>query len=431
MKYFIFTYGCQVNKSDSEKITAVLENIGCQPAKNEERANLIIVNMCSIRQSAVDRIFGLAPKFKKLKSKNIKLKTVLTGCVLKKDKEKFKKQFDLIFNIKELTNLSQKLNIHKQNHHSVCKDKKNYLTIQPKHQTSFRAYVPIIVGCNNFCSYCVVPYTRGQEISRPSKEILAEIKNLVKQGYKEIWLLGENVNSYVEQKINFPKLLKMINKIPGNFWIRFTSPHPKDFSDELIDVISVCKKVTEYINLPVQSGDDNILKKMNRPYTVKQYKNLVKKIRKKIPNVCLTTDIIVGFPGETKKQFQNTVKLFKEIKFNMAYIAQYSKREETIAAKMKDNISHQEKERRDKLLTKVLKQTALENNKKNIGKIMEALPEKTKGKFLIGKTKTYQTIKFEGPKNLIGKFIKVEILDAIPLGLKGKIWTDPRYMELH
>jgi len=432
MKYHLITYGCQMNKSDSERIVTVLENCGFEPTPKESEADLILINACSVRQSAVDRIHGKINNFKNLKRKNPNLKIILTGCLLKADQKKFKDRVDLIFDIRDLSLLPQFFNL------KTKLKVKSYLQILPKYQTSFRAYVPIIIGCNNFCSYCVVPYTRGQEISRPAKEILCEIKSLIDRGYKEIWLLGENVNSYQSfltleekspqtnqeispKKVNFPELLKMINDLPGNFWIRFTSSHPKDFSDQLIDVIASCKKVAKYINLPIQSGDNQILKKMNRPYTVEQYKALVKKIRKKIPEVCLSTDVIVGFPGETKKQFQNTVKLFKEIKFDMAYIAQYSKRAGTAAAKLKDNVSHQEKERRDKILTEVLKRTALQNNQKYIGKIVEALPEKMVKGFLIGKTKTFKTVKFKGKENLIGKFVKVKIIDALPWGLKAKL----------
>lgn len=397
MRYLISTYGCQRNNHDSERIAAVLENQGYQATSNLNEADLIVVNACSVRQPAIDRIFGQIQKFAKLKAQNPKFKTILTGCVLPSDKKKFAGVFDSILDIKELIKNTQ---------------------IKPKYQSSFKAYLPIMTGCNNSCTYCVVPYTRGKEISMPIEEIICQVKNLVKDGYKEIWLLGENVNSY---QFNFPELLRKINDIAGNFWIRFTSPHPKDFSDELIKVMAECQKVTEYINLPVQSGDNEILKKMNRPYQVQYYKNLVKKIRKMVPEVFLSTDAIVGFPGETKKQFQNTVKLFKEIKYDMAYISKYSPRPGTIAAQMPDDISHQEKKKREKILTEVLKQTALENNKKYIGGIVEVLPEKSKNGFLIGKTWAYKTIKFKGPKNLIGQFIEVKITDALPWGLNGEL----------
>jgi tRNA-2-methylthio-N6-dimethylallyladenosine synthase len=244
--------------------------------------------------------------------------------------------------------------------------------------------------------------------------------------------LGQNVNDYnspSDPSINFAKLLKMINEIDGDFWIRFTSPHPKNFSDELIETIAKCQKVTPYLNLPVQSGDDEILKRMNRGYKVKEYKNLVKKIRKAFKKyrkglekeIAISTDVIVGFPGESEKNFQNTVKLFNEIKFDMAYIAQFSPRPGTAAEKMKDDVSKEEKERRWKVLTEILKESTLEKNKKFIGKEIEVLPEEYKDGFLIGKCRHYKTVKFEGDKNLIGNFVKVKILDALPWGLKGKI----------
>jgi len=299
----------------------------------------------------------------------------------------------------------------------------DYLKIEPKYRSKFSAFMPIMTGCDNFCTYCVVPYVRGPEVSRKAEKILSEIKNLIKRGVKEIWLLGQNVNCYKDNKINFPKLLKMVNDIKGDFWIRFTSPHPKDFSDELINVMAKCEKVTEYLNLPVQSGDNEILKKMNRPYTIKEYKNLVKRIREKIPEISLSTDIIVGFPGETKKQFENTLSLFKEIKYDMAYIARYSSRSQTVASKLKDNVSPEEKEKRWKILTEILKKTALENNKKYIEKEVEVLIDSKKNNFYLGKTRTYKTIKFQVSsskfQDLVGQFFKVKIIEVLPWGLKG------------
>ncbi len=432
MNYYIKTFGCQMNHSDSERIAAVLENIGYQKTSKMDDADLILINMCSVRQSAVDRVYGLQPKFEKLKTKlpttDLPLQTILTGCILKSDKVKFKKMFDLVLDIKDLPNWPQKLATHIST--SKIKDnfslKDDYLEIKPKYENSFSAFVPISNGCNNFCSYCVVPYARGREICRDHRKILEEINKVIQRGFKEIWLLGQNVNSYqspANPNLNFPKLLRTVNDIPGNFWLRFTSPHPKDLSDELINTMAESKKVTEYLNLPVQSGDNEILKKMRRPYTIKHYKNLVKKIRGKIPNIALSTDVIVGFPGETKKQFENTVKLFKEIKFDMAYIAKYSPRNGTQAAKLEDNISEKEKQEREKILTDILKQTAQEKNKRYIGKEVEVLVNEQKNGFLLGKTRTYKTLKFKSDKNLVGDFVKVKIIDATPWGLKGKILT--------
>lgn len=331
MKYKIITFGCQMNKSDSERITTVLENRGCQPASKIDEADLIVVNMCSVRQSAVDRVYGLTQNLKNLKTKKQGLKTILTGCILKKDRPKFAKGFDQISKFKDLLNY------------------------QPKYQTKSLAFIPISNGCDNFCSYCVVPFTRGPLVCRDHNEILKEVKDVIQKGFKEIWLLGQNVNDYKSRVINFAKLLKMINNIPGDFSIRFISPHPSDFSDELIETMAKCKKIAKFLHLPVQSGDNKILKKMNRPYTVEQYKNLVEKIRKKIPDINLSTDVIVGFPGETKKQFENTLKLFQEIKFNIAYISKYSPRPGTAAFQMKDDVPLAEKKRREKILREILK----------------------------------------------------------------------------
>ncbi|MBZ9572619.1 tRNA (N6-isopentenyl adenosine(37)-C2)-methylthiotransferase MiaB [Patescibacteria group bacterium] len=404
-----------MNKSDSERVAQVLERIGYKKASKINGADLIMVNMCSVRQSAVDRVFGLQSKFEKLKTKNKKLKTILTGCILKKDRKKFAKYFDYILNIRDLPKWPKLLKI--KNYELRIK---NYLEIEPKYSSFPVGYVPISAGCTNFCSYCVVPYTRGSEICRPAEEILSEIKQLVKDGYKEIWLLGQNVNSYIFQNINFPRLLTMVNDIPGDFWIRFTSSHPKDFSDELIGAMAECEKVTPYLNLPVQSGDNEILRKMNRNYKIEDYKKLVKKIRKKIPEITLSTDVIVGFPEETEKQFENTVKLFKEIKYDMAYIAQYSPRPGTAAIKMIDNIPKEEKKQRERTLTEILKETALIKNKKYIDKTIKVLPNEYKNSFLIGKSFHYKTLKFKGNKNLIGKFVKVKVIDATPWGLSGK-----------
>jgi len=334
MNYYIITYGCQMNKADSERIATILESKRYKEASNINEANLIVVNMCSVRQSAVDRVYGKIKNFAKLKAQNPKLKTILTGCILKKDRPKFAKGFDQILRFKDL------------------------LKYQPKYQDKSVAFIPISNGCNNACSYCVVPFVRGPLICRNHKEIIKETKNTIKQGFKEIWLLGQNVNDYqspTDSSTNFAKLLNMLNEIPGNFKILFTSPHPKNFSEELIDILAKCGKFGKYLNLPVQSGNDEILKKMNRNYTVKEYKKLVKKIRKKIPEIRLSTDVIVGFPGETKKQFQNTAKLLKEIKFNWAYIAKYSPRPGTVAAlKMEDNVPLEEKKRREKILREVI-----------------------------------------------------------------------------
>jgi len=424
-----------MNISDAERIASVLESIKYKQTSDIAKADLIVVTMCSVRQSAADRIHGLVEKFKVLKKSNPKLKTILTGCIIKKDKPKFEKGFDYVIDIRDIKKIPNILKFHP--HHifddrSNCDEvKNNYLDIAPKYSSKFSANVPIMTGCNNFCAYCVVPYTREREISRPAKEIISEVKNLVKNGTKEIWLLGQNVNSYKDKSTNFSKLLKMVNDIPGEFWIRFTSSHPKDFNDEVINAMAIGGKITPYLNLPAQSGDDKILKAMNRHYTIKDYKNKINKLRKKIPHISISTDIIVGFPGETKKQFENTAKLFRDVKYDMAYINKYSPRAGTVAAKLKDNVLWDEKKRREKVLTEILKQTALNNNKKLAGKETTVLINEmrlaprslggVRGKDYFGKNEHYKTIKIKSDKNILGKLVKVKITEAQPFTLKGEI----------
>jgi len=435
MKYFILTYGCQINISDSERIAFLLESSGYKQALNENKADLIVVNMCSVRQSAVDRVYGVGTKLQKLKKKNKNLKTVLTGCISKKDHKKLIKIFDLVLNIKSLAQWPKHLEagFSSELWPPLLRQTTKYLNIESKHTSKFSILIPISIGCNNSCAYCIVPFTRGPLICRSHKEIIKEVKKAIKNGAKEIWLLGQNVNDYkspIDSKINFAKLLEMVNNVDGVFWIRFTSPNPKDFSGKLINTMAKLEKVTEYLNLPVQSGDNEILKKMNRVYTIKKYKDLIKRIRRKIPDIALSTDIIVGFPAETKKQFQNTVKLFKNIKFDMAYIAQYSPRPHTKASKLKDDISKKEKKNRWFTLTKILKKTALENNKKYVGKEVKVLIDEYKKEFLLGKTRTYKTVKIPAvDKNLVGKIMNVKITDALSWGLRG-VLTKPKLIVI-
>lgn len=402
-----------MNYSDSERIATILEKSGYSAALNKESANLIIINACSIRQSAVNRVYG---QIKNIVAQNKKLspkiKMILTGCLLNRDKRKLEGKVDLILDIKNISFLSEYLSKKR-----LSNKKGSYLNIKPKCQNHYSAYVPIMTGCNNFCSYCVVPYMRGREYSRPLKEIKNEIKPLIKQGFKEIILLGQNVNSYKNSDVDFPKLLKIINGLRGDFWLNFLTSHPKDLSDELIETVAECKKFSPYLHLPIQSGDDQILKKMNRGYDTKRYKNLIKKIRTKIPHIAISTDIIVGFPTETKKQFNNTAKIMKEIKFDMAYISMYSPRNQTASYKLKDSIPLIEKKKRWRILNEILKKTALANNKKLLNKVVDVLVEKEN----YGRTNTFKQIKFDGNGKLIGKFVRIKITGVTPWNLKGKV----------
>lgn len=356
--YYIFTLGCQMNISDSERIASVLNQCGLKSSPESE-ADLIIINACSVRQKPVDRIFG---KIKLWQKKKNPPKIYLTGCVLSDDLVKLKSKVDEYFEIKDLNKLPKLL-------HQNQKLPRSYLKIQPAINKSRLAYVPIMTGCDNFCTYCAVPYTRGREISRSEKEIICEFKSLIKRGYRKIILLGQNVNSYAIKlknknskiktttqnlKLPFSRLLEKIDRLPGGFQFNFLTSHPKDITPDLIKTLSKLKKWEHILHLPVQSGDDGILKKMNRGYTAKQYLNLISNLKSQISNLEITTDIIVGFPGESKKAFLNTVKLCKKAKFAKAYIAMYSPRPGTAAAKLKDNVSITVKKRRWQILNKLI-----------------------------------------------------------------------------
>lgn len=435
--YTIITYGCQANISDSERMAGALESMGFKKSKKEEDSDILIYNACSVRKSPEDRIFGLNKKLKLLKIKNPKLKTALAGCILHYTEKELKTRlphFDAFLSARDLISFKKTISEFFPAAQNKKKSKFKFETpFLPKYESSFRANVPISYGCNNFCSYCIVPYSRGREISRDPKEIINEVESLAARGYKEIWLLGQNVNNYTSETKgieNFAKLLRKINEIPGCFWLRFTSPHPKNFTNELIDAMAGSLKFPHYLNLPVQSGDNEILKKMNRPYTQEEYIILVKKIRKKIPDISLSTDTIVGFPGETEKQFQNTINLYKEIKFDMAYISEYSERPKTLAAKIfQDDIPKKEKTERKIRLTEILAATALLHNKNLTGKILDVLIDEEKKGKLFARNAGNKVVELvpknhalkNKHKNLIGEFKKVKIISAGAWKLKGEI----------
>lgn len=411
-----------MNHSDSERIAAHMEDNGLKSALEATEADLFIINTCGVRQMAEDRVYG---QIHNLRQINPEIKIILTGCLAnRKDvQRRMAGKVDLFIEIKDLPRLLEKLNLRTSKAYN-----RDYLEIIPKHQNNFQAYVPIMTGCNNFCAYCVVPYARGREVSRSHQEIIDEIKNLVSKGYKEIILLGQNINSYNDGTINFSKLLKKINVVPGKFWIYFTSSHPKDVNDEFIEAVAKSKKVCESIHLPVQSGSDKIIKAMNRHYTAADYLKTIRKIKatfekykKDIP-YSITTDIIIGFPGETKKYFLETVALTEKAKYDMIYFGQYSPRPGTLAWKLKDSISKQEKAKREQYLNEILKKTALANNKKCLYRTLEVLTEKEAGGFYFGKTRAMKNVKFPADrKNLVGKFVKVKITKANIWNLEGKL----------
>lgn len=430
--YQIITIGCQMNIADSERLAAFLEKRGYISVSEVEKAAIVAINTCGVRQMAEDRIYGLVNTIRK---KNPLVKIIITGCLSKRPdvQKRLRSSADIFLPVSEMLQLPEILDgADLEPRFSLdtvrLKQGEKYLNILPKRSKSFTAYVPIGNGCNNFCSYCVVPYARGREVYRPASEIIKEVKNLIKNNYREIILIAQNVNSYRDKNYDFPKLLKQIADLQGNFWIRFSSSHPKDMSLELIKVIGSSEKICSHLHLAVQSGDDQILKAMNRKYTARHYENLIAKVRKAKPGIAITTDVIVGFPGETKKQFANTAKLFRNIKFDLAYIAQYSPRPGTVSAQMEDNVSREEKKRREEYINKILKKTALANNKKYLQQEITVLVEgiNKRGKYY-GKTSTYETvlIKTEAPASskLIGNFVKVNITEILPFALEGNLVT--------
>ena len=409
-----------MNKSDSERIAGALENFGFK-ASGLNNADYVFLNLCSVRKSAIDRVWGKIQNIKTLKHKSNKtIKIILTGCILPSDIKKFEKKADLILNINDLDKWPQIIKALKQK--NIKTKLKDYLSVKPKFDSKFQAFIPIMTGCDNFCSYCAVPYTRGRERSRSVQSILDEVNKLIVQGYKFIILLGQNVNSY-NGGLKFPELLKKINKISGNFWLSFITSHPKDISDELIKCFKTCEHLIPYLHLPIQSGSNKILKDMNRKYTVEDYLKLIKKIKNINPNINLSTDIIVGFPGETNADFQNTLKIFKKVKFDMAYIARYSLRQDTAACKLKDDISIETKKYREQILNNLLKITSLENNKKLLNKKIKVLIEKKSRDYIYGLTKNFKHVKIKEikGKNLIGKFVEVKITKANIWNLEGEL----------
>ncbi|MDD3498574.1 MAG: tRNA (adenosine(37)-N6)-dimethylallyltransferase MiaA [Candidatus Moranbacteria bacterium] len=442
-----------MNYSDSERITSFLESHQLKPAKEIGQANLVIFNTCGVRQMAEDRVYGQIHNLsRKYEVESRKPKIIVTGCLAnRKDVQtRLRNKVVLFTSISDFPNkLMEIINKEKPNASYLlpttsAKEQIAYLSIKPKNTNGFSAYVPIMTGCNNFCSYCVVPYARGREVSRPAEEIIEEVKSLVKRGYKHIILLGQNVNSYSckseilnpksetnlksenknsKKEIRFSGLLKKINRIPGKFWISFISNHPKDVTDEMIETVTRCKKVCENFHLPVQAGNDEILKRMNRHYTKKEYLALIRKIRsafkKNKPGApfAITSDIILGFPGETSRQFLDSAEVMEKSGFDMVYFGQFSPRPGTAAWNMKDDVSKKEKSRREKFLNEMLKKSALKNSRKFLGGTVEVLIEKEKDGFYYGKTRTLKNVRVHPVKSrqrrvAIGEFNRVKITKA-------------------
>ncbi|MCC6639104.1 tRNA (N6-isopentenyl adenosine(37)-C2)-methylthiotransferase MiaB [Candidatus Falkowbacteria bacterium] len=421
-KYHIITYGCQMNASDSERIAAIFEQYGCSSVSDWKEADVVIMNTCSIKQSAEDRVVGKARAMSQYKEYNPDLKVVITGCMAPRGDAVAKATgVDVVITIKDLAMLPQKLGMQKPTSDELAQ---NYFSIAPKYSSPFQVYIPIMTGCDNFCTFCVVPFTRGREYSRPMIDILNEVEIALRNGAREITLLGQNVNSY---EFGFVELLKKINALPGDFWVRFVSSNPQDMSTELIDTIATSEKLCNYIHFAVQAGNNRILKRMNRRHTIAQYLALYDRMKEKMPDVGISTDIIVGFPSETDEEFQDTVRLMEQVKYDMAYISKYSARTNTPAWRMKDDVSIDEKKRREEVLTTILKRTAKENAESLVGQTRKVLVEKIghRGQ-LVGKDASYRTVSITNTvdESLIGQFVFVTITKSNGLGVDGELVTE-------
>jgi tRNA-2-methylthio-N6-dimethylallyladenosine synthase len=431
-----------MNQSDSERIRSVIEGMGFEMTDNEEEASLIGVVACSVRQKAIDKVYSKIQKWNQWKNKR-PLITFVSGCILPADEVKFLKLFDLLFRMNELPELptmlqqcgiasefsarNEMLELHRED------ERTDFWQVDPTYSSSFEAFVPIQNGCDKFCSFCAVPYTRGREVSRASDDILTEIQRLIDNDVKAITLLGQNVNSYgldkPDEEISFAELLRNVGELGKasgkEFWVYFTSPHPRDMTRDVIEAIADYDCLAKQIHLPVQSGDEKLLRRMNRNHNIEDYLKIVDDIRELLPSATIFTDIIVGFTGETDEQFENTADLMRKVGFNMAYVARYSPRVGARASRWEDDVTLEQKSERLAKLTEVLKETSGHHNQGMVGETYRVLVERADKRMegaLASRTEGKLPVRIlDASEDLIGTFQTVEIISAAPLSLTGKL----------
>ncbi|BCJ85730.1 tRNA (N6-isopentenyl adenosine(37)-C2)-methylthiotransferase MiaB [Effusibacillus dendaii] len=434
-KYLIKTYGCQMNEHDSEIMAGMLEEMGYQPTSVNEEADFILFNTCAVRENAEDKVFGEIGRLKPLKNRNPELILGLCGCMAQEEPvqqlvAKTYPHIDIVFgthNIHQLPELVEQARNSQETIFEVWEKAGDVVENLPKlRKDGIRAWVNIQYGCNKYCTYCIVPYTRGRERSRLMEDVVEEVKQLAADGYKEITLLGQNVNDYgLDLKAyDFADLLAAVNKVEGIERIRFTTSNPWNFSDKLIQTIASCEKVVNHIHLPVQSGDNTILRRMNRGYTREYYLDLVARIRRAIPDVSLTTDIIVGFPGETEEQFRETLSLVEQVRFDGAYTFIYSPRKGTPAIRFREQVSEEDKKRRLQELIELQNGITREFSESMKNQTFDVLVEgesKTNSDVLQGRTTTNKIVLFRGPKELIGRIVKIHVTEAQTWYLRGEL----------
>lgn len=434
-KYFLRTYGCQMNVHDSEEIKYYLESLGYEAVDELEKADIVVLNTCAIRENAKDKVFGYLGRCKHLKKEKPDLIITVAGCLMQKPNEieeihNRHKYIDIVIgthNLNELPNLIEEANNKKtQNIEVYSNSDVVFENVKYNRDSKISAWINIIYGCDKFCTYCIVPFTRGRERSRKMEEVLEEVSNLKEQGYMEVTLLGQNVNAYgkdLDLGYDFATLLEEVAKI-GIPRIRFVTSHPWNFTDKMIDVIAKYDNIMPYVHLPIQSGSDDILRKMNRKYTIDEYKKLFDQIKNKVKDVAITTDIIVGFPNETDEDFKKTLDIVNYCKYDGAYTFIFSPREGTAAARMEDKVSMEVKEKRLQELNNLVNKYSLESNQRLVGKVVEVLvngiSEKDNNK-VYGYTDTMKLVNIVGGNELIGKIVQVKITDAKSFSLDGEI----------
>lgn len=435
-RFHITTYGCQMNKNDSERIAGLLQGLGFVATEDEAVADLILVNTCSVRQSAEDRVYGSQEKYLEYKKANPKLIVAVTGCLPGRDKKgEFRKRLpatDLYFPTPDMVHLPKWIAELRPDLVNSEAYEQDYLKIHPLRAPSVQAYVTIQTGCNKFCTYCVVPYARGLERNRPAKEILEEVRGLLARGVLEITLLGQTVNSYQATdpetfspknpyRDHFAALLWELNRLTGLERLHWTAAHPLSMTDEVIDALALPKQV-RYLHLPVQSGSSEVLRRMNRKYTREQYLNVIRKIKDRCPDLALGSDIIVGFSGETPEQFEETLSLYRDVEYDISYNAQYSQRSGTLAAKLfPDDVTADEKRRRWDELQALMEETSLRRNEAFVGKEVNVLVERLNHGYATGNAESLKLCRFPTKDvSLVGKIVPMRVTSAKAWVLEGE-----------
>ncbi len=433
----VITYGCQMNVNESAKMTQMLKKMGYEMTEDIEHSDLVFLNTCTVREGAATKVYGKLGDLKRIKEeKSGNMIIGVTGCLAQEVRDEFIKRtpyVDLVLgnqNIGRIPDIIERIEKGEETHIVMVDDEDELPTrVDADFGDDIVASISITYGCNNYCTFCIVPYVRGMERSVPINEVVRDVEQYTKKGYKEILFLGQNVNSYgsdlADKSDNFAELLKRSAAVEGDFWIKYVSPHPKDFSDDVIDAIAKNSKIARMLHLPLQSGSTKILDAMNRGYTKEEYIKLAKKIKEKIPDIGLTTDIIVGFPGETDEDFQDTMDVVNEVGFENAYMFMYSKRTGTPAATMENQVDEKVKNERLQKLIRLQNMKAREESQKYLGQTIKVLvegPSRKNPKMLTGRTSTHKVVLFKNNgKNLKGKFVNIKINDAKTWTLYGEL----------